>query len=174
MKRKTLRVVLWLAVVLWMAVIFAFSAESGGASTETSDGVVDCVVEEMFGTSDRDVLDDSVRLKVSFYVRKAAHFLAFMTLGILSSAACRTDIMKTLPACAVSFGICVLYAVSDELHQTFVPGREGRLLDVGIDSAGALCGVLVFTALCAIATRVRRRRTKGTPCGVSTDDRGKV
>jgi VanZ family protein len=32
--------------------------------------------------------------------------------------------------------MAVLYAFSDEWHQTFVPGREGSLLDVGIDALG--------------------------------------
>lgn len=145
MKRKILRIVLWLAVILWMAVIFAFSAQSGSASTGTSDGIVDQVVEGMFGTADRNIIPDSIRIKVSFYVRKAAHFTAFMLLGILCTASLGVDVKRSLTRGAVSLGICVLYAVSDEIHQLFVPGREGRLLDVGIDSAGALCGILVFT-----------------------------
>ena len=34
--------------------------------------------------------------------------------------------------------LTVLYALSDEWHQTFVPGRHGQLFDVGVDSLGAL------------------------------------
>ncbi len=158
MNRKIIRITLWLAVILWMAVIFSFSAESGVASTETSDGVVDRVVEEMFGTSDRSIIPDFVRVKVTFYVRKAAHFTAFMLLGILTVSALRVDVKRFLPCGIVSFGICVLYAVSDEVHQLFVPGREGRLLDVGIDTAGALCGILLFCAVFAAVKRVRGKR----------------
>jgi len=32
--------------------------------------------------------------------------------------------------------ITVLYAISDELHQTFVPGRNGWWVDVGVDAVG--------------------------------------
>ncbi len=158
MKTKILRIALWIAVVLWMAVIFSFSAESGKASTETSDGVVDQVMEEMFGTSDKGIIPDSVRTKITFFVRKTAHFTAFMLLGILTVSALRVDVKRFLPCGIVSFGICVLYAVSDEVHQLFVPGREGRLLDVGIDTAGALCGILLFCAVFAAVKRVRGRR----------------
>ena len=158
MKTKILRIALWIAVVLWMAVIFAFSAESGKASTETSDGFVDRVVEEIFGTSDRDTVPDPIRLKISFLVRKAAHFTAFMLLGVLTASALRVDLKLFWLHAGVSLGICVLYAVSDEVHQLFVPGREGRLLDVGIDTAGALCGILLFCAVFAAVKLVRGRR----------------
>jgi len=36
---------------------------------------------------------------------------------------------------------CSLYAVTDEIHQLFVPGRSGELRDVMIDSIAALVGV---------------------------------
>jgi VanZ family protein len=40
--------------------------------------------------------------------------------------------------------LAVLYAVTDEVHQTFVEGRAGAPLDVGIDALGALAGVLLW------------------------------
>lgn len=38
--------------------------------------------------------------------------------------------------------LAVLYAISDEFHQTFVPGRNGTPVDVAIDSLGASLGLL--------------------------------
>ena len=43
-----------------------------------------------------------------------------------------------MPSLGGAFVLSLLYAISDELHQTFVPGRSGRLTDVGFDSLGAL------------------------------------
>ena len=40
--------------------------------------------------------------------------------------------------------LAAAYAVTDEIHQTFVEGRHGAPLDVAIDTAGALAGVLVW------------------------------
>ena len=37
----------------------------------------------------------------------------------------------------------IFYAASDEFHQTFVPGRDGNIVDVLIDSSGALVGILL-------------------------------
>ena len=45
----------------------------------------------------------------------------------------------------LSFIICVIFAISDEFHQTFVAGRTGQSLDVLIDSAGALVGLVFYS-----------------------------
>ena len=50
------------------------------------------------------------------------------------------DFKKTV---ILSFLFSVLYASSDEFHQTFVAGRDGNIVDVVIDSSGALVGILL-------------------------------
>ena len=50
----------------------------------------------------------------------------------------------------IAFAFAVLFALSDEWHQTFVPGRDGCVRDVGIDVVGA--------ALAAGTLLARRRR----------------
>jgi VanZ family protein len=72
-------------------------------------------------------------------LRKLAHAAEYAVLGALLLRALR----RPLPA----FALAVLYAVSDEVHQTFVAGREGAPLDVVVDAAGAAAGVLVWKAL---------------------------
>lgn len=42
---------------------------------------------------------------------------------------------------AIALLTCVLYAISDEVHQSFVPGRGAQVKDVLIDSAGAIVGI---------------------------------
>ena len=52
-----------------------------------------------------------------------------------------------LVALVVAWTATVLYAISDEVHQVFVPGRSGRALDVLIDACGALlAGVALWTS----------------------------
>ena len=83
--------------------------------------------------------------------RKLAHFGEYALLVALWWQALR----RKLPhrrALALAFVIAVLYAVTDELHQTFVSGRAGTPVDVGIDSVGAL------TAVWLIARGRARRR----------------
>jgi len=47
----------------------------------------------------------------------------------------------------ISFGVGVTYAISDEVHQYFIPGRSARVLDVCIDSAGVLTGIFILVII---------------------------
>ena len=49
--------------------------------------------------------------------------------------------------------LTVGYAATDELHQSFVPGRDPSLADIGYDALGALAGL----AVAEMAARARRR-----------------
>ena len=69
-------------------------------------------------------------------LRKLAHTAEFALLGLLLARALRHD------GIAVAAGVA--YAVSDELHQHFVPGRVGSPLDVAIDAVGVVLGVLAW------------------------------
>ena len=40
--------------------------------------------------------------------------------------------------------LCILYAFTDEYHQTFINGRTGQILDVLIDSSGSLLGSGIY------------------------------
>jgi VanZ family protein len=55
--------------------------------------------------------------------------------------------------------IALLYAFSDEWHQSFVPGREGALRDVGIDALGVI-GVSLWFARIGIEPGTATPRTK--------------
>jgi len=55
--------------------------------------------------------------------------------------------LRFLPSLALAWVLTVLYAMSDEFHQTFVPGRNGNALDVLIDaSAAALAALALWLA----------------------------
>jgi VanZ family protein len=72
-------------------------------------------------------------------LRKLAHGAEFAVLGALLLRALRDE----LPALVAGLG----YAVTDELHQHFVPGRVGSPLDVLIDTAGVALGIAVWRRL---------------------------
>jgi VanZ family protein len=76
-------------------------------------------------------------------LKKVGHALAFGTLAWLYLRALRGRFTAVTTLRLVSAGLAMLYAVSDEYHQTFVPGRKGRLFDVGVDTAGVWCAMLL-------------------------------
>lgn len=63
-------------------------------------------------------------------VAKTAHFVEYFVLYLLARRALPTDVRALL--------FCLVYAVSDEWHQSFTPGRNPSPLDVLIDGIGAL------------------------------------
>jgi hypothetical protein len=77
-------------------------------------------------------------------LRKVAHAAEFAVLGAV--------LLRATERTSAAFGLGVLYAVSDEIHQSFVAGRQGSPVDVAIDAVGVLAGVVLWEQL------VRRRR----------------
>lgn len=47
----------------------------------------------------------------------------------------------------LALATCIVYAVSDEIHQLFVPGRGAQVKDVMIDSTGAFAGIIIYSWL---------------------------
>jgi VanZ family protein len=70
------------------------------------------------------------------FLRKAAHVTEYAILALLLARALHREV----PALVLG----VLYAASDEFHQSFVRGRHGAPLDVAIDSIGLLIGVIAW------------------------------
>ncbi len=52
--------------------------------------------------------------------------------------------MNNKKAFFITISICFLYALSDEIHQFFVPGRACRILDVLIDTLGSSFFILIY------------------------------
>ena len=142
---RTIKIVL---LLLWMAVIFAFSSADATESTESSHMVgriVGRIVMEDFSGWEMEE-QEAFAETIDFYVRKSAHFTEYMVLGILCYLA-----LEGKKRLSWLLGTC--YAVSDEIHQLFVPGRSCQLRDVMIDSAGVMAGVLLtFMAVWLVNT----------------------
>ena len=74
-----------------------------------------------------------------------AHLVEYALLGGLLWRAMGLTFRLDAPGLYIwAFSLSSLYAVSDELHQAFVPGRTASLLDLGLDALGIL---LVLTVL---------------------------
>jgi VanZ family protein len=81
-------------------------------------------------------------------LKKAAHMIGYAMLAfLLWRALSRGRGALSRSASVTAFLVSVLYAASDEYHQTFVPGRSGALSDVGLDTVGALVALLVVESL---------------------------
>jgi VanZ family protein len=89
-------------------------------------------------------------------LRVAAHMASYALLAGLLLYALTGVGRPTLRAAVTAMVLTALYAVSDEIHQSFVPDRMGRAVDVLIDVIGATVGLLVASLVLA-----KRGRTRG-------------
>ena len=75
------------------------------------------------------------------------HFLFFKTLHLLEYAFLAILLFYALYRKKSTIIIAYLYALSDEIHQTFVMGRSGRLKDTFIDLIGIVLGLIILKQL---------------------------
>ncbi len=129
---------LWLPVVLWGAVIFMLSTSAFTAANTAR--IIDPILRWLFPALTAASIDVCHML-----IRKAAHFTEY---GVLFWLLVRGP-MHRRPYLALM--LCVVYALSDEGHQAFVPGRTASLYDVALDSTGALFSHFLTTAIAEIA-----------------------
>ena len=129
----------WLPVVLWAVLIFSASGDK--KSVHHSSRIIEPLVRWLIP----DISDEAVRTTV-LVVRKCAHVTEFAIFALLLWRAARATIYKQSAGWsrkATVFAItgAVLFAISDEVHQSYVPGRQGAAMDVLIDSLGVAGGL---------------------------------
>lgn len=174
-KNKIIFSIFLALTVTWLVVIFVFSAKNGSESTNTSR-FVGMLFGKIFVPGFRrwpfEKQYDFAGI-IDIPLRKTAHALEYGFLGILSlftfyfgnmafsktskknkvidanSNEIKQKSGKLFPLRipAFAFIFTVLYAASDEIHQLFVPGREGKVTDVLIDSAGALFFICITSLI---------------------------
>lgn len=142
----------WLPLLVWMVVIFSASADAQSVAHTSR------FLEPFLRWLQPDISAEAIDA-VRWCVRKAAHMMEYAVLAWLAWRALRRpvrgDARPWSARCAAgALGLAVLYAATDEIHQTLVPNRTGSVLDVGIDTVGAALGLL------AVWMVLRRRRRR--------------
>lgn len=138
------KIISWLVVVLWLILIFILSAQPVHKSNGLSKGIAEKIIKNIEKISP----DKGISLgRFNHYLRKTAHFIAYMILGILMMNVLKAMGVGGKKRIALALLICIVYAITDEFHQLFVPGRGAQVKDVIIDSIGALVGVGICTNL---------------------------
>ncbi|MAD23532.1 MAG: hypothetical protein CMO69_08475 [Verrucomicrobiales bacterium] len=140
-KKKYVRseLIPWLWVALWMLVIFLFStsAFSGDNTSRIIGPILKWISPE--------ISNESIAF-VQFFLRKTAHIIEYAFLAILLCNAIVRRLKEFSAKVLIvrSVFISLIYAASDEWHQSLSAGRIGSLMDISIDGVGALFGALSF------------------------------
>lgn len=131
--KKLLKYISIALVIIWMSIVFMLSSQTGKKSENTSNNFTKAIFKN-------DISDEQVR-NLSYIVRKIAHFTLYTIGGILICLCLLLNIKSTKYIYFISFVIGLIYAITDEFHQLFIPNRSGEIKDVIIDSLGILLGV---------------------------------
>ncbi|WP_197032443.1 VanZ family protein [Bacillus sp. UNC41MFS5] len=128
-----------LALIVWMVSIFCFTQLPYFTGKNTSDAIQKVVVTEhnAINTPNADSVDINV---LNLIVRKATHVMVFGFLAVLLFQ----FLKRYRYAYPIAWFITFLYAITDEYHQSFMPGRVSSFKDVLFDSFGALLGLTLM------------------------------
>jgi VanZ family protein len=137
MKKTPLKpIVYWILSVLWLGVIFLFSARTASDYHNSASFLFNINLPQW----------------LTFAVWESGHFLEYLVLGFfMLSAVSSTFKLKKPMQIIIVMAICILYALSDEIHQLYVPGRTFQALDLILDTLGSASGT-------AIAIFIQKRK----------------
>ena len=138
------KVIYSILIVLWMSVIFCLSNQPAIDSTELSDGFISNTIGNVYKFFNKNISSDElneIKVKYTHPVSKMAHF------GILVTLLVREYNVSFNKCLFISLLVCLLYSISDEVHQLFVIGRSGEIRDVLIDTSGSFIGIFIFNNL---------------------------
>ncbi len=148
------KIISWLFVIIWLFVIFYFSATNGTDSLAQSKDLTRTITEKAYKVSYKigiikEMPNDKEMSKIVYklnpIIRKIAHVFIYFVLAILLLIALGTKKENLLKNVLIAIIICFAYSLSDEIHQTMVGGRDGKITDCLIDTAGAIAACMCYT-----------------------------
>jgi len=153
------RVINWIIIVLYLALIFLLSNQDGRQSNRISNEITESVKEYVGLLPAAQKAGKLHKIDYNMILRKFTHFTEYFILYMLILRALLLSKVRINRGLALALIACLLYASSDEFHQSFVQARTPRVFDVFIDTLGAALAL----ALCIIYFRRKVRRDTSQP-----------
>ncbi|MEG0407699.1 MAG: VanZ family protein [Bacilli bacterium] len=129
-------------VITMMIIIFLFSNQKGTNSTSLTNSFIRTTIISLSPIKINEEKLDKIIKNIFVPIRKIAHFTIYFLLGISIINLISDYTIKNL--ILISILLSVSYALTDEIHQLFVVGRGGSLIDVLIDTLGASTGIFIY------------------------------
>ena len=149
--KKKIKYVKCIIAIICCIIIFSFSAVPATASTKQSKGLTYNVIKLLNGNKLTEKELAKLTKIVNPVIRKIAHFSIYMILAIftymfieelnIKSKSEKERLRKNILYTCI---FCLIYAIFDEIHQIYVPGRTGKAIDVIIDTLGACTGITII------------------------------
>src|SRR6266496_4787282 len=139
----------WLPVFIWLGVIFAGSTDIFSAE-QTSRYLVP------FLRWLNPQISISTITAIHLALRKLGHLIEYAVLAAFLWRALRNGTSMRAKMSTLFAGVwvvCAIFAATDEFHQSFIALRSASLLDVMIDTSGAVVGLAICVLFAAWANR---------------------
>ena len=148
-RTKINRIFFGAVLIAWMTMIFTMSAMQAPASGQMSTRIARTAVEAFVpGYSDASAdMQSDILFSADHFVRKTAHFTEYMLLGVFAALFFFCYEWSSKSRIFAALLVCMVYAVSDEVHQIFVLGRGPMAGDVFLDWAGSAFGVMMVLTI---------------------------
>lgn len=146
---KYKKIILIILIVCWMATIFMFSNQGSQKSKSTSTRAIEFIVDKVYDTSNMSEPERAQKVEsLQTPVRKIAHFTIYTLGGVITFIFMNK--LKTTNNRKILYSLlfCLMYAITDEIHQYYIPGRSCEIRDVLIDTTGSLIGILITSLIC--------------------------
>ena len=151
---KYKKIILIILIIIWMATIFTFSSQVSDKSSNTSGNTIRFILNKLQITKNMNEQQvDELVENLQTPIRKLAHFSVYTLGEVLFFTLFNQYKTQNKKKIIYSVVLCMLYAITDEIHQYFVPGRSCELRDVLIDTAGALLGVLIVYGISKVFSK---------------------
>ena len=121
MKIKIIRIILIILILMWMMVVFGFSNDNAQTSSSISYKVAKVFVKT-----------EKKAKTIEPYVRKLAHLSEYTAGGFLFYGLFLTFQLSPKKQVIFAEGMGVLYAITDEIHQLFVPRKSSEKLMMSV------------------------------------------
>lgn len=139
--------------------IYLFSSQHGKDSYHLSSQFIQVFKEKVENTPIlKSELKERFISKPSFYLRKLAHLTIFALLGMATRIAVGYKSKSRLTGMIIALLICSFYALLDEWHQYYIPGRSAQLIDVVIDMIGASLGIIVVECMTSLLSSIKNMK----------------
>ena len=155
--KKALKIIIILLIsITWMLCIYKLSSMNSNNSNGKSTDIISIFIEDALEITNNYGITSShpneqkierVSQLINAPMRKVIHATVYfvLTFFIMILMNIVLEHKKYFLSVIIALIICIIFAGTDEYHQTFVAGRTGQLLDVIIDTAGGIIGILFYS-----------------------------
>lgn len=151
MKATIFRIITMFFLVLTFISIFNFSNQDGQTSGGLSRKVARKIVDVFPYTKNlKEETKNKIVEKSQPIIRKGAHLSIYTLVGIFIMSYISTYKIHLKYKFLISILVGLIYASSDEIHQSFIPGRTASIIDVGIDTSGVLLGIILVLIIISV------------------------